>query len=90
MNGRDEPGSSGRGRRPIALAVAASAVVIALSLLWSAAESHYRSCLAKVEAKYPAVPVSAFVGRDKQSVGPLKASFAKERGTAADACHRFF
>jgi hypothetical protein len=90
MNGRDEPGSHGGGRRPIALVVAASAIVIALSLLWSAAESHYRSCLAKADAKYPAVPVSAFVGRDKQSVGPLKVSFAKERAAAANDCHRVF
>jgi hypothetical protein len=79
-----------RGRRPIALAVAASAVVIALSILWSVGEAHYRGCLQKTSVKYPAVPVSAFVGRDKQQTGPLKLSFTKERSAAADACHRFF
>ncbi len=90
MESRSEPSQRPPGRRPIALAVAASAIVIALAVLWSAGEAHYRSCLEKVSVKYPAVPVSAFVGRDKQNTGPLKLSFAKERSAAADDCHRFF
>lgn len=77
-------------RDPIALAVAIAAAVIAFSLLWMASEAHYSSCVEKAAVKYPAVPVSAFVNRDKRTVGPLKASFARERSSAVDDCHRFF
>lgn len=90
MESGSELGQRSSGRRPIVLAVAASTIVIAVSALWAAGESHYRSCLQKVAVKYPSVPVSAYVGRDKQSVGPLKASFARERSAATDRCHRFF
>ena len=90
MEGRPDTSPRPSGRRPIWLTVAACTIVIALSVLWSAGEAHYRSCLQKASVKYPAVPVSAFVARDKQSTGPLKLSFAKERSAAADDCHRFF
>lgn len=72
------------------MAVAISAAVVAVSLFWSASEAHYRGCLEKVATKYPAVAVSAFVGRDKGNVGPLKASFVRERSKAAEDCHRIF
>ena len=50
-------------------------------------ESRYRSCIARVQAQYPAVPVSAFTGR---ATGPLKVSFVNERARALDDCGRFF
>ncbi len=90
MASRDETRGPPDRRQAIGLAVALSAVVAALSLFWSASEAHYRACLRKVEVKYPAVPVSAFVGRNTANVGPLKVSFAQERSRAADDCGRFF
>jgi hypothetical protein len=50
-------------------------------------ESRYRSCIARAEARYPAVAVSAFTGR---ATGPLKVSFVDERARALDDCGRFF
>ena len=49
-------------------------------------EARYRSCIASAEARYPAVPVSAF---NQQSTGPLKVSFVEERADALDDCGRF-
>ena len=56
------------------------------SIVWIASEQHYRSCIAKASARYPAVPVSAFTGKD---VGPVKVSFVKERASAVNSCHHF-
>ena len=42
--------------------------------------------IAKAEAKFPAVAVSAFTGR---GTGPVKVSFVRERAAAVDDCGRF-
>jgi hypothetical protein len=70
----------------ITIVLVVAALVGALALLWQASESHYRSCLAKAEARYPAIPVSAFVGNQ---TGPLKVSFVNERTQAINSCTRF-
>jgi hypothetical protein len=62
-----------------------AAVLVVLSLVGLALESRYRSCIAAAEAKYPAVPVSAFTTRQ---TGPLKVSFVRERQRAVDDCDR--
>jgi hypothetical protein len=62
-----------------------AAAVVALALLWSAAESHYRSCVTAAQARFPATPVSAASGRE---TGPLKLSFVEERQDAVDDCSR--
>jgi hypothetical protein len=72
-------------RATIALVVAA--VVVAVCAVMVVGESRYRSCIARVQAQYPAVPVSAFTGR---ATGPLKVSFVNERARALDDCGRFF
>jgi hypothetical protein len=87
MEARGAPGTLGR--RPVNWRIAgmiAAIVIITLSVLWMAAESHYRSCIARANAKYPAVPVSAYNGR---STGPLRVSFVAQRQAAVDACHRY-
>jgi len=63
----------------------ASVVLITLSALWLAGESHYRSCVSAASARYPSTPVSAFTGKD---TGPLKVAFVNERQKAVDGCHR--
>lgn len=74
-------------RKIVAAAVAAAAVLAALSLLWIADEAHYRGCLEKVSVQYPAVAVSAFVGASKANVGPLKVAYAQQRISGASGCH---
>ena len=75
---------SSAGAAGIAGLIAAALVVIAL--LWTASEMHYRACVEQAEAKFPAVPVSAFGGKE---TGPLKVSFVKERAKAVDECGHF-
>jgi cell division septation protein DedD len=86
------PGLGPLRRRTLAAGAVAvvSLAVIALSLLWQASEAHYRSCVTRVEARYPAAPVSAYVTRDKTAVGPLKLAFVNERSKALGGCHHFF
>lgn len=72
-------------RATIALVIAA--LVVAACAVLLVGESRYRSCIARAEAQYPAVPVSAFTGR---ATGPLKVSFVTERARALDDCGRFF
>lgn len=78
-----------RGRRrlltPVALALLAGLLVLVFATLFYG-EARYRSCLQKAEAKYPAVPVSAF---NTRATGPLKVSFTAERARALDRCGRF-
>ena len=71
-------------RRP-RLTLLVAAVVAEISLLWGAGESHYRSCVAAAQARYPATPVSALSTRE---TGPLKLSFVRERQNAVDECGR--
>jgi hypothetical protein len=66
-----------------------SVVLSAAALVWMASEAHYRSCVDRASAAFPAVPVSAYVGTDKTAVGPLKVSFVRERAKALDDCHHF-
>jgi hypothetical protein len=75
-------------RRPInvfLILLVLAAAIASVSLLWLAGEAHYRSCIAKAEARYPAVPVSAFTGRQ---TGPVKVSFVNERAKAISSCTR--
>jgi hypothetical protein len=65
----------------------ASVVLSAVALLWMASEAHYRGCVDRANAAFPAVPVSAYVGTDKTAVGPVKVSFVKERAKALEGCH---
>jgi hypothetical protein len=60
--------------------------LIVLSLLWLGSSMQTRACVEEAAAKYPAVPVSAFSGRD---TGPLKVSFVRERTEAIDGCGIF-
>lgn len=70
--------------RVVGITIAVALVV--LSIVWMAAESHFRSCIAEAEAKFPAVSVSAFSGRQ---TGPVRVSFVDERTAAVDKCSRF-
>lgn len=73
---------------PAVIVGALAAMVSALALIWLASEAHYRGCIDRVATAYPAVPVSAYVGRDKTAVGPLKVSFVDQRSRAVRACRR--
>ncbi len=69
--------------------IAVVAVLLAgIGLIWLASEAHYRGCIARVNAAFPAVPVSAFA-RSKVATGPLKVSFVQERTKAVKGCHHF-
>ena len=75
-------------RRPPAAAwlpLAALLLAFLLGLLFYG-EARYRSCIARAEAEFPAVPVSSF---NQQGTGPLKVSFVEERARALDECGRF-
>lgn len=75
--------------RVVAIGLGIAVAAIALAVVWMAGESHYRSCVAKAEAEFPAAPVSAFAD-GTSDVGPLKLSFVEERAAAVDDCPRFF
>ena len=62
-------------------------LVIAISLFWMASEQHYRACVDRAQAQYPAVAVSSLIS---QQTGPLKVSFVRERARALDGCGHFF
>lgn len=70
--------------RLIAAALAllvAGALVVAL---WRIGDGiRQQGCVAKVQARYPAVPVSAYATR---GTGPLKLSYAGERARAVAVC----
>lgn len=70
--------------RRLSSTVMVAAIVVALAALWSASESHYRSCVLTAQARYPAVSVSALTTRD---TGPLKLSFVSERQKAVKDCN---
>jgi hypothetical protein len=74
-------------RSPATIAVAVAAVVLIVCAVMLVSESRYRSCIARAEAEFPAVPVSAFNG---EQTGPLKVSFVAERARALDDCGRLF
>ena len=70
---------------PVLVPVAVVVLLVCAILL--VGESRYRSCIARAEAAFPAVPVSAFTG---EATGPLKVSYVNERTAALDDCGRFF
>lgn len=78
-------------RRPIpraawlTIGVVIAVVVLLVCAVLGVLEARYRSCIAAAEARYPAVPVSAFTTQD---TGPVKVSFVEERQRAVDACGR--
>jgi len=74
-----------RPTRAIGIAAAVAVTLVVVSVVVLALESRYRSCVAAAEAKYPAVPVSAF---NTRSTGPVKVSFVEERQRAVDDCNR--
>jgi hypothetical protein len=63
------------------------ALVVAVCAVMLVGESRYRSCIARAEAEFPAVPVSSFSG---EVTGPLKVSYVEERARALGDCGRFF
>jgi hypothetical protein len=69
------------------LLVPITVILLLLCSILLVGESRYRSCIARAEAAFPAVPVSAFTGR---ATGPLKVSYVNERTAALDDCGRFF
>jgi hypothetical protein len=66
------------------LPVALLAAAVLFALLFYG-EARYRSCIARAEAEFPAVPVSSF---NQAGTGPLKVSFVEERARALDGCGR--
>ena len=81
---RSSAGLAALGTAGIVAIIIGALVVIAL--LWTASETHYRACVEKAEAKFPAIPVSAFSGKQ---TGPLKVSFTAQRAKAVDDCGHF-
>ena len=67
-------------------AVIIAAAVIVLCALMGVGEARYRNCIARAEAEFPTVPVSAVSGDE---TGPLKVSFVTERAAALEDCGRF-
>lgn len=75
----------GRSRLLPLLPVAVFVLVFLFALLFYG-EARYRSCIARAEAEFPAVPVSSFNQRD---TGPLKVSYVNDRARALEECGRF-
>jgi hypothetical protein len=63
---------------------ALAAIAIALFLVSNNVSTS--NCIAKAEATFPTVPVSAFVTGNRSATGPLKVSFSKERAQAVAKC----
>ena len=72
---------------PTRIAAVIAVLVLIVCALLLVGESRYRSCIARAEADFPAVPVSALNSR---VTGPLKVSFVTERSRALDDCGRWF
>jgi hypothetical protein len=70
----------------LAAVACAAAVVAAVGLLKLSSETGKRACVEQAVAKYPAVPVTAFLTASKSAVGPQKLSFVRERTRAVDKC----
>jgi hypothetical protein len=83
-----QSGSRVRGvaRSPLGVGAAVALVVVVLCAVALVGEARYRNCIAKAEAEFPAVPVSAF---NTRATGPVKVSFVEERAAALDRCGRF-
>ena len=72
---------------PTRIAAVIAVLVLIVCALLLVGESRYRSCIARAEADFPAVPVSALNSR---VTGPLKVSFVTERSRALDDCGHWF
>jgi len=72
-------------RSPATIAIVAAAAVVIVCAVMLVLEARYRSCIARAEAEFPAVPVSAFA---REQTGPLKVAFVAERARALDDCGR--
>jgi hypothetical protein len=80
-------GHAGGRRPPISAWLPLAGLLLALLLgLLFYGEARYRSCIARAEAEFPAVPVSSF---NQRATGPLKVSFVEERARALGQCGRF-
>ncbi len=78
--------AQGRSRRSPAMPLAVAGLLLAtLFLTLFYGEARYRSCIQRVEAQFPAVPVSAL---NQRATGPLKVSFSDERARALTGCTR--
>jgi hypothetical protein len=72
---------------PVFALIGCLAVVIAAAGLWRlGSETAERACIERANARFPGVPVSAFVTRDRSATGPLKLSYIEERQKAVAAC----
>jgi hypothetical protein len=80
-----ETSSVGGGRGHTRTVVVAAILVIGLVAILALGEMRLRTCIQRAEARYPAVPVSAFTGQD---TGPVKVSYVRERADAVDECGR--
>ena len=69
-----------------ALVACLAAVVAAVALCRLASETGERACIERANARFPAVPVSAFVTKDRTATGPLKLSYIEERQKAVAGC----
>jgi hypothetical protein len=86
MNRESRSGGLDVLRTLVALLACVAAVVAAIGLFRLSDEAGTRSCIAKAQAKFPAVPVTAFLTRNRTAVGPLKVSYDAERRRAVDKC----
>ena len=73
------------GPRAAWIPIAVVVLLVLFGLLFYG-EARYRNCIARAEAEFPAVPVSAF---NQDDTGPLKVSFVAERARALDRCGRY-
>jgi hypothetical protein len=76
-----------RGLMPLFALVGCLALLVASVALWRlAAETGERACIERASARFPGVPVSAFVTKDRTATGPLKLSYIEERQAAVAKC----
>ena len=77
-------GSQRSGAAALAAGFAALIALILVVALWRVGDGlKQQACISKVEAQFPAIPVSALNGK---GTGPLKVSFLAERAAAAKDC----
>ncbi|MEA2398136.1 MAG: hypothetical protein QOK25_1692 [Thermoleophilaceae bacterium] len=70
----------------LAAVACVAAVVAAVGLLRLSSETAKRACVESAVARYPAVPVTAFLTTSKAAIGPQKLSFVRERTLAVNKC----
>ena len=73
---------------PLFALVGCLAALIAAVGLWRlGSETGERACIERAAARFPGVPVSAFVTKDRNATGPLKLSYDEERRAAVGKCN---